>query len=302
MGKQVQMKKVHPAKAGKLRVSQSMMKDMRAHLAKKLCGHVLEAKYITNTMPEIVEDPNTSQCNAMLVGIFFEWLVTQALPKSGIVPVPKYQKSKGVTGRKEDFYEPYRTAVDNAERTLKVFKEMGIEVLAAGVHSTKGDHHMTVDIVARYQKEIIIIDLKYSGMLDNKWEEMGWGLMTQDGDNIQKRYHGTQAKEYSYGGDALLEKLKIKMPSGQKQVPFYFFVKDTGNNDDCLFLRAEIDELGMKAHLAESAKALEHMKFFQEIGFTPFPEMSRCSKCPLKDTCPDRATTPTVQSVDLINL
>lgn len=299
MGKQVTMKKPHPAKAGKLRVSQSMIKDMRAHLSKQLCGHVLEAKYVTRTMPEEVEDPNTSACNTKLVGSFFEWIVSGALPKSGEVPMPKYMKSKGVTGRKEDFYEPYRTAVDNGERVKAMFKEMGIEVIAAGVHVTKGDHEATLDIVARYKGKVIIIDLKHSGMLDNKWDEYGWALMTQDGDNIQKRFHGTQAKEYSYVADEALVKLKLKP---QAQVPFYFFVKDSGNNDSALWLEVEVDDVAIKHHVAEAAKTLSDMKFFQEIGFTPYPELNRCSKCPLRDTCVDRAKVPTVQKVDLINL
>ncbi len=281
------MKKVHPTKAGKLRVSQSLMKGMREYLDKRMCGIVLESKFIKKDFPEILEDPNSKSCKAIPLGTFFEWMVTKALPKSGQVPQPKYMSSKGVTGKVEDFYEPYRTAVKNAERVTRYLKDMGIEILEAGTHKTKGDHEGTIDIRCRWMKghpavrkekqgHEFIIDMKYSGLLDDRWNKMGWGRMQETGMNEQKRYHGTQATEYNYIWD----------------LPVYFLVKDTGDNDKVLFLETFIEEFVREQHLVEAKKTLADMKFFEEIGFTPYPEINRCSDCPLKDRCEHKILYP----------
>ena len=92
------------------KISQSLMKAYVDYLNQKECGLLFKAKYIDKD-PESQSEPS----EAMLLGIYFEYLCTGALPKSGIVPEAEcVYKGKP----NEKLSAPYQRVVDSVRGRL----------------------------------------------------------------------------------------------------------------------------------------------------------------------------------------
>lgn len=263
-------------------VSQSMMKDVRNYALKKMCGHVLKAKYITKTWPV-----NGDDSPAKKLGRYFEYILTGSTGRSVVPPEAEYKKG-AMTAFKRDplrnrltvdkMTKPYQLAHKNALRVKNYFRLMKINVIEVNVHIQKGLKEGTIDIIAMYKGNRIVIDVKYSGLLEEKWSELGW-MWTEE----QKKFHGMQALQYH----------------ALTGIPFYFLVVSSTNEEDIKFFEVEFDEFSIEQHEAEVADTRKKMKFYVDFGFHPIPELVRCLKCPLKETCKDRMDTPTIQKVSL---
>jgi hypothetical protein len=273
------------------RISQSLMKAVRAYLEGTECGILLREKYVKG---RLFDDATA----AMRLGAYFEFLLTGAVPKDGKVPQPEYQASriKSNGGRTnglgiDDMYEPYRTAHANKARVLEYWDRMGLVMardkegkLLVGRKFVKGRHEGTIDVVLEATRRVVFddmfelrkgdricVDIKYSGMADDRWSVHGWQWTP-----AQKQYHGTQAKQYHYLTD----------------LPFFFFVVDPGGKYVRWF-RIIITEDEVQAHLTEANFLFEKLNYLDELDLLEArPEVSRCEKCPLKDECKQKHTYP----------
>jgi hypothetical protein len=259
-------------------VSQSMIKDVRKYLKREMCGLVLHSKYITKTYPYDAEDSPAKK-----LGRYFEYILTGAVPKSGTIPEPEYMKTPLAKKKREeltveDMYEPYRTAHMNAARVKNYFKMMDITILEAGVVYTKGLIDGTIDVIALYKGERIVIDIKYSGLIHDRWNEYGW-MWTPE----QKKNHGTQAIHYN-----TLTKL-----------PFYFLVVSSTNIKDILFHNIVVDDLDREQHQRDIDDTRSKMLTYTNIGFNPIPDLVRCSECALRNSCESRQDYPAVKRIHL---
>lgn len=303
---------VSPAKQGEMKVpyiSQSLMKSVREYLEGGSCGMMLTAQYIHGRK---FDAPSKS----MELGIYFEYVLTGSRPKSGNAPRPLYMKSvikanlklieKGEEPKEltiADMYEPYRQAHDNAAKLLKLWADIGLEIAKdkegrsiAGLTVTKGRHQGTIDVVLRATRdikfdkdftlkegELISGDLKYSGMADDRYTVHGWARFNEPGDNLQKRYHGTQAKEYKFLTD-LHQTFWIVDPKGNY----------------ILFFWCKIDESAINDHLEEGNTLHKRLMELNEHGLLEArPEYNKCSDCALYNECAHKHTFPHPVLVDL---
>lgn len=264
-------------------VTQSLMKDVRRYVKKQLCGLVLQAKYITKTFPE---DGDTSEQKQL--GSFFEYRLTGALPRNGKAPRPKYTKTAIKNFKKdplrhpltiEGMLEPYQLACRNADRVKQYFKIMKIKILEVGVHFQKGLKAGTIDIIATYKGRRIVIDVKYSGLLFDKWNELGWTWTDQ-----QKKFHGTQALQYH------------DISSG---LPFYFLVVSSTNDYDIAFFEIEFDDFSKEQHQIEVDETRKNVQFFIDFGFHAVPELVRCTHCAIREDCSSRMEAPVPKLIKL---
>lgn len=265
-----------------MKISQSLIKDLKKYFSGQECGNLITYKWVDgNLLPPT---------KAMLIGQYVEFLITGVLPKDGKIPQPEYQKD-GKT-----LYADWRKAYDHAMRAKDVLKDMGIEFVSVGKRLTKGRHEGTIDIIARATKDIqlqnghkikagemFVIDIKYSGLLDDKYNVMGW-VMTED----QMLYHGVQATEYHFITD----------------LPFTYFVIGANGTletttTDIKFFLMHISEQKVKDHLAEANDLMEKFEFEKKIGFEARPEYNRCCKCPIREGCKDRMTVPQIEIVEI---
>lgn len=286
------------------RISQSFIKTMREYLAGDECGNVVTHQYLEGKLLD-------RKSKEMAKGTYFEFLLSGALPKNGTIPVPEYMatplKNKKPQDLKvSDMTADYRVVHVNAERVKKMlFVDMGLILISAGKKLVKGRFEGTLDLICECSKDItfdngaewkkgdrIVIDVKYSGLLYDRWNKLGW-----EWSNIQKEYHGTQAKQYNYVSD----------------LPFHFLVVSSTNKEEdneegdgkvvgatmAKFFGVPVDDHMMETHLAEGNKLYDRLKLESEVGLVARPDYVRCQKCAIREGCKDKHTFPQVEIVDL---
>lgn len=267
------------------RVTQSFIKAMREYIAGEECGNIIREQYIDGRLID-------RKSEAMDEGSYFEYKLCGNLPKSGNVPEPLR------TGKGELTME-YKRAEHNAEVVKKLlFETWGLKIVKKGVKLTKGNQEGTIDLMVECTMDVkfgdklwkkgdrFVIDIKYSGLLYDKWEKFGWQWS-----NIQKSYHGTQAKQYHY----------------ITGLPFYFLVVGNKNllkdgswqTTDIKMFYTPIDEHMIEAHLDEGNDLLEKLKFYGADLLEARPSYSKCIKCPLRENCHDKHEYPHPVEVDL---
>lgn len=298
-------KKVTPKKPVFM-ISQSFMKDCADYYSKNLCGNVLKAKYVDRTYPDGPSD-------AQELGAYFEYKATGGLPRSGVVPQPKFMTSEIKAKKKlvgfdkftdqqiiehfkfglDQMYDDYRRATRNAERFKAYIDRMGLVVVSFGKRVTKLEFEGTIDVILEATRAIkfangrilakgqrIVVDMKYSGLVGDRWTRFGWPVDPALWTPEQKKYNAYQARQYHYLSDGL---------------PFFFWVTDNGAKAEGNVLLVEVTgltEFTIEQHLAEGRKMAENLALFVDIGFEPWPELKRCDDCPLKEACNDKQLFP----------
>lgn len=284
----------------KERISQSFIKDFEAYLRGQECGLIFKEKYVND---RLFDDPEGS----MNLGSYFEFKATGALPKNGIEPKPEMMASG------KDMTVKYRVALKNALRLRGnpelgipgMLQEMGLKIIHIQKRTVKGRFEGTLDLIMMVVKNrrfvqqtddptnpIIIrwrkgdkfwIDLKYSGLLDDRWSKHGWMWSP-----IQKEYHGHQAKQYTY-------------LSG---LPGYFMVWQSNNKEegvsDVRFFNVPVDKKDIENHTVLANSYWENFQVRAKADlFLPYPEIKRCFKCPLKADCKWRRDYPHPVTIQL---
>ena len=258
-----------------LMISQSLIKAFYDYNQQKLCGLLFEAKYIKK-LP-IEQEPS----EAMKAGIYFEYLATGALPKSKQVPQPDmaYAGTK-----RERLAAPYERANKSAELFRKILAHYNIKILKVGYYLTDGEIDGVVDIFAEWNGEKVFIDLKYSGLIEDKWNEMGWELESlpmKDSIMIQGVHY----------------KLLAQRVLGIEDIPFYYFVFDSGNPDNARIIKQNVDEDKKASHVVVISNVKNRLSIAIKSGFTAFPSLKSCGNCPLKDNCPKAISVPLIDEV-----
>lgn len=251
------------------KISQSLMKDYVKYLNKQECGLLFKAKYIDKN----VETPPSA---AMKLGIYFEYLCTGQLPRNGIKPLPE-------TTLKGELTSAYKKVKESAELFKRIMAHYKIKVLEVGTSWKTDDCNGLLDILAEWNGKKCIIDLKYSGLLDNKWDERGWeieSLPTKDNILIQAVHY---------------KKLGIEILG--ENLDFYFFVFSSTDSADMRIIKAVVDEDRLASHEVAITQVKESIEKTMKWGFKAIPDYTRCKDCPLYDTCQQRAEMPQVIEV-----
>ena len=260
------------------RISQSLMKNYVDYLNEKECGLYFKAKYIDKD-PEAQTPPS----EAMKLGIYFEYLCTGALPKSGEIPEPDVSY-KGQA--REKISEPYQRVIESAKIFKRIIEHYDIKIIDKGKYYDDEGMNINgvVDIVAEWDGELVFIDTKYSGLIDDKWNEMGWdveSLHMKDSLMIQGVHY----------------KLLAEKCLNNPDIPFYYFVFSSKDPNNVKIIRQEVDESKRQSHVVAIHNIMGKIKSEMERGFTPLPSLSRCSQCPIAHKCQSKVDFPLVEEV-----
>jgi hypothetical protein len=264
----------------KVTISQSLMKAYVDYLNQKECGLFFKARYIDKD-----PDSETEPTDAMKYGIFFEYLCTGALPKNGVVPEPE-MVYKGKANEK--LSAPYERIMQSAENFEKIIKHYGIVVKEAGLTLktiVNGEPISgVIDIHAEWDGVPVFIDLKYSGLIDDKWSDTGWeteSLHMKDSLMIQ----GVQYK------------LLAKECLGIEDIPFYYFVFASQDPNNIKIIRQNVDESKTQAHIVAIKNISERIQNDIKYGFKALPSLKKCSSCPIAFKCNSKAEVPLIEEV-----
>lgn len=271
------------------------MKDMRDYLSGRYCGNLIKIKYVDE---QDVDD----QSEDMEAGAFFEFCISGAPMRNGEFP-----KARMMASDSKQMYVKFRRAKYNAEIVTAMMDEMGLKIISAQKRFDKGRHVGHIDLVCECTKHIkfedgtewnvgdlIVIDLKYSGLIYDRWNKLGWQWS-----KIQKEYHGTQAIKYNYISN----------------MPFYFWVVQNNNREatdedgkklkgkfempDMRLFRVPVDEALINEHNAEGNDLMAKFQAEAKYGFTPRPSLAACFDCVVRDTCQDKHMFPHPITVNL---
>ena len=142
-----------------------------------------------------------------------------------------------------------------------------------------------IDIWGKWNGKECIIDLKYSGLIDDKWSEFGWEtdtLATKDSLMIQGVHY----------------KLLVKEVLGIDNVPFYYFIFNSKNPLDMKIIEQVVDEERFDIHKISVLKAKSKIQLLiQENKFEAIPNFRYCRDCPLYENCDKRQDYPEVVKV-----
>jgi hypothetical protein len=266
-------------------INQSLVKDLIKYQKNELCGLVFTNKWILNQFGGGTKSNN--------LGHYFEYLCTGAMAK-GESEAPKADYTK-----KGELDAQFKVAKEQSVFFQELIKKFGIELLSAGDKVLADDKWIgTLDILAKWEsigeyvdfefgddnpEKKVIIDLKYSGLLDDKWSEFGWHT-----DSLPKK-QGTmlQAKHYKF----LFWKKYGFNP------PFLFFVFDVKEVGKVKIIYVDIEEWELEQHEIFLEKAKKYFEHQLKIGFQPKPIYEVCIKCKYANWCTFKVTTPSVITV-----
>ena len=258
-----------------MKISQSIMKEFKKYFYSAYsdsyknyegnnCGLLFKAKYIDKIL---VTEPSAS----MAEGIYFEYLATGSLPRSGVVPMPeRTQKGELTAG--------YKRVAESAAFFKKLIEHYGIKILNVGYVLQTDTMTGTLDLIAEWDGEPCIIDLKWSGLLEDKWSELGWNtdsLPTKENLMIQGVHYKILA----------LEAMGLDMP-------FYFWVFNSKDSTDMKIIRQEVDEDQYEQHKLDVLKMQELIDAEIKKGFKALPNYKNCKDCQLRDTCTEKHEFP----------
>lgn len=248
-------------------ISQSLIKEFGAYVQDKTCGLQIKAKYLDG-----VDFPSS---DAQRLGLWFEYQCTGALPRNGQVPEPD-KTAKG------ELTASYKRMQDRVELYKSMMAANGFKLIKAAVKIEAKGLVGTIDLLAEKDGRLCIIDIKTSGLLNDKWNDMGWSL-----DGIEhKTFHSTQVRQYQI---LLIEDKQLDY------VPDFYFFLFSNTNEDARIYKATVEFDSYNQHLEKAFWIKDKVE--QEGYLQAKPEYMRCLSCPLKNTCKEAITVPEVTEV-----
>jgi len=240
---------------------------------KHTCGKLFKARYIDKSIEFVPSE-------AMKLGIYFEYLCTGAIPKNGIPPEPVKNTKTGTLST------AYQTVTESAMFFKKILAKYKIKLLKVNYYLSDDDKSGILDILAEWNKKKVIIDLKYSGFIDNKWDELGW-----DTDTLHNK-HNLMIQGVHY-------KVLAKDILGIDDIPFYYFIFNSANPTDAKIILQRVDPDEVLRHRQQIKDVKDQIikLLHNPNGFKALPEYKSCQACPLYISCEERQEVPEVVEV-----
>jgi len=261
------------------KLSQSLVKSLYDYKMGNECGLKIEETYVNGMNFK----PNDEQ----EIENYFEYICTNQLPKDGNIPIAKTLK----TGKPNTSYirmDKHKKNFDN------IMKSYNLKVEKTGFVFTNPKYSGVASIIALDKnikssvknKQRIIIQIKTSGLINDKWSPVGWA-----DDSINEKW------------DILIQAVHYKMLAkyewGIEDIPFYFMVFSNKNEVECKIFEINVDEDTKATHYANLISVKKFLDQCIRVGWVANPELMRCSKCPLKHTCLHQLEVPTIKQVNI---
>jgi len=261
-------------------LSQSLVKKVWDYKAGKYCGERLNR---VDLLKEFTDEPS----EVMKLGNWFEYKCTGMLNRDGSTPERLCTQS-GKPTAKTKYIET------QAEKFKKLVEKERIDIQSTGDVLTYIDHDLgfrlkgVLNVRAIIHGRMSILDIKSSGLIGNEWEEFGW----HPGTFNQRDKLTIQVVAYKY--------LSWKV-DGIRDIPFYFAIHSNTNDVDTAYWEVRLNDFDVAmGHLEDTLAGIaDDIRNDSEYGFTPYPNVKDCSKCPVEG-CVFRAETPekTIVTID----
>lgn len=279
----------HYNKFPEFNISNSLLKAYEDYQFGNMCGVLFKEIYLTKSA-------QTEPSEAMLLGQYFEYMSTGQMPRNGIAPQPSILKNGNLSA-------DYERANMQSILFKNAFDYYGFELIETGtvlkfdmVVENKIEETKTIiktkgilDILAynKLTEKKAIIDLKYSGLMDNRFEETSWDIDTM----IQK-----PSKRMKILKQAIFYKW-LWFQLYNEEIDFYFFVHSSKSTDHRIFyINIPIEKVSSFGN--EIFERYFSLKADWNDGFEAKPDFQECKECPVKE-CASRIKTARIYQVDL---
>jgi hypothetical protein len=259
------------------KISQSFVKSLYKYKQKEECGLKIQAQYVEGT--------SFPSSDVQELENYFEYIATGQLPRDNHVPEPKLLKNGNPA-------IDYARMDAQKQNFLTIMKRLKFEVEETGFVFTNPKYSGIADIIALDKNvkskvknnQRIIIELKTSGLLDNKLNPLGWA-----DESIEEKW------------DLLIQAIHYKMLAkyewGIEDIPFYFMVFSNKNDWEYKIFKINVDEATKQQHLANLMNIEAYRDEIMKVGFKAYPDYKRCRDCPLAITCKDSVDVPSITEV-----
>jgi hypothetical protein len=259
-----------------IKISQSFLKDYNEYKGDNYCGLQLKAKYFDD-----VEFPSS---DAMDLGMYFEYKATNTLPKNNKVPEAKISYAGT---KRECISAPYKRADESAKFFKDICDAHNIEIIETGLKLESDNKVGTLDIWGKVDGKPAIIDLKYSGLIDDKWNDRGF-----------------DEESLHYKEQLLVQAIQYKMLVHEcygldyDDFDFYFLVFDSRKVKNVKFLKIILDKDRYTLHetFVESIfKQVNALNINKDL--LPKPQINRCAECPIRENCEFKVEVPLIKEI-----
>lgn len=257
----------------KYNISPSLMKDYFAVESGDLCGAVFQAKHIKKI---ITFEPSESK----KAGQWAEYMMTGATLRDGTTPEP-------VRVKNGDLNTQYERLEKQAKHWKNWCKHNGVTDIQTGVvlscefggYTIKG----IADVVCNVKGKKTIIDIKTSGLIDNKWDPMGW-------EDIERKESLTiQAPVYKW---------LWKQIHGE-DVDFFFYVAHINHDSNRKIFHMEVTDKRFERLEKTILYIIDSIQVNEELGWGHTNNFEECIVCQIGETCPYRLWHPKPKTVIL---
>ena len=263
----------------KPRLSQSLLKDYLDYYDHNVqeCGVKIRNRHFLK-IP-------TPQTDTQKLGVYFEYMATGYKHPDAPTPEPE-MVYKGTP--KQKMAADYERATQSALKFKEIVEKHNIKILSFGEYLKYDGASGIVDIMAEWNGEKCIIDLKYTGLFDDKFNEYGW-----------------HTESLPYKSKLLLQpihyKYLVKKIEGVEDMPFYFFVFSSKDPEKVKIIKTNIQEEHINLH---ESITIEKMKKYIDFHYNNLdklearPTYLRCKECAYFDICEDKTETPLIETID----
>ena len=245
------------------------MKSLTDYVLGNECGLRFKAKFL--------DGKNDTPTPAMNLGNWFEYIATGQLPRDGEVPTPKRKKNGDLTID----YVRMETQAENFNNMMKIH---GFDIISTGHVFNKNEKATGIsDVIARKDGRTCVVDLKSSGLIDDKWSEFGWNLdsIEQKDKLLVQAVHYTILAQEEFGDE----------------VDFYFAVFSTKNEYDNILIKVNIDPDTIEQHYRDINYAKEVLEREIKKGFKAYPKYRECRGCFLRESCSEALKTAEINEI-----
>jgi hypothetical protein len=262
----------------KPRLSQSLLKELVSYYDanENGCGLVIFKKYF--------EGKSTPQSAVQKLGTYFEYKATEYVRAGDPIPEPE-MVYKGTA--KEKLAADYEKANQSAQLFKEMVKKHGIEITKVGEYMLYDGCSGISDVRAKWNGEDCIIDLKYTSLIDDKFNEYGWHTESL----VYKPKLLLQPIHYKY---------LIKGIEGIENIPFYFFIFSSKDPDKAKIIKANIQDEHITLHEEQYvSKMKRYIDFFYNNPdkLEARPTYQRCQGCHFFNECDKRAEVPLIEEI-----
>ncbi len=251
-----------------LNISKSFLIEFLEYKQGNACGHLLNEMYVKHSI-------RSEPTKATLGGHYFE---QKCIDYTSGDPDEFNEKLKDVgliTSKGEKSAELKRID-QQVQAFIAQMQQIPLEIDSVGDKIQWDDYKAVLDILGTYDGRKAVVDLKLTGMFDNKWEPYGWYL-----DTLEDKWKlMIQAKLTKW----------MWIQKYDEEIDFYFWVFSKTDKLQQRLIKVDVSEESMVLFTRQLLDVKQEIYESFTGGFQAMPEYNRCMQCPLKGNCEYEAT------------